>query len=459
MESDFHPGFAGQIGFARVDITPPVGIYARNWGAAKYDCAESIHRPLNLTAMVLANPKTAERLVFIEGDLSWWRNLETWKSFQARLLEATGLSAESLIFSLTHSHASPPLMDTDTNLPGGELLGPWLQSIQDGAIQLVKEATSGCQASVLEWHRGSCQLAHNRNLIDPLAESSRRIIGFNPKNTADSTLLVGRVTDSKGTVRGVLVNYACHPTTLAFDNRTISPDFIGAMRETVEKETGGLALFLLGASGDLAPRYQYVGEPAVADQHGAQLGHSVLATLADMHPPQTQLTFTGVVESGAPLAIWKHEPRKAPDTIVAKIGRVPLPLKDWPTAATLEEEISTCQDRVIKERLFRKLMIRRTLGDGRTYKMPVWLWKAGDAVWVGAMTESYSVLQQQLRQRFPDLTVVCLNLINGSIGYLPSEEDYDQDIYQVWQTPFDRGALEKLIEAMAAEINRLSEPG
>ena len=67
------------------------------------------------------------------------------------------------------------------------------------------------------------------------------------------------------------------------------------MPEKVEKETGGLALFLQGASGELSPRYQYVGEPAVADQHGAQLGHSVLA---DMQLPQTQLTFTGVVESG-----------------------------------------------------------------------------------------------------------------------------------------------------------------
>jgi len=50
-----------------------------------------------------------------------------------------------------------------------------------------------------------------------------------------------------------------------------------------------------------------------------------------------------------------------------------------------------------------------------------------------------------------------LNLINGSIGYLPPEEDYDKDIYQVWQTPFDRGALEEFIEALAAQISRLSE--
>ena len=262
----FHPGFAGHIGFAHADITPPVGIYARNWGGAKNDRAESIHRPLTLTAMVLANPKTKQRLVFIEGDLSWWRSLETWNSFQASLLEATHLPPESLIFSVTHSHAAPPLMESNPELPGGELLGPWLDSILTHSIELVETATSRSEPAVLEWHRGSCQLAQNRDMPDPSPGASRRICGFNPNQAADSTLLVGRVTDSTGVVRGVLVNYACYPTTLAFDNRAISPDFVGAMREKIEQETGGLALFLQGVSGELSPREQHVGELGVADQ-------------------------------------------------------------------------------------------------------------------------------------------------------------------------------------------------
>ena len=52
---DFHhASFHGRIGIARVDITPPVGIPARNWGAAKHEIADSIHRPLTLTALTLA---------------------------------------------------------------------------------------------------------------------------------------------------------------------------------------------------------------------------------------------------------------------------------------------------------------------------------------------------------------------------------------------------------------------
>ena len=48
-----------------------------------------------------------------------------------------------------------------------------------------------------------------------------------------------------------MVNYACHPTTLAWENTLISPDFPGAMREVVERATAAPCVFLQGASGDL----------------------------------------------------------------------------------------------------------------------------------------------------------------------------------------------------------------
>src|SRR6185503_5155147 len=106
----------------------------------------------------------------------------------------------------------------------------------------------------------------------------------NPAVKADDTLVVGRITaDDDGRVLGTLVNYACHPTTLAWENRLISPDYVGAMREVVEAHTGGgPCLFLQGASGELAPAHQYVGDTAVADRHGRRLGFSALAALEGM---------------------------------------------------------------------------------------------------------------------------------------------------------------------------------
>ena len=96
-----------------------------------------------------------------------------------------------------------------------------------------------------------------------------------------------------------------HPTTLAWDNKLISPDFIGAMWDVIEANTGAApCLFLQGASGELAPAHDYVGDTAIADKHGRQLGYAAMSALESMLPPRHKLTYRGVMESGAPLAVW-----------------------------------------------------------------------------------------------------------------------------------------------------------
>jgi len=66
------------------------------------------------------------------------------------------------------------------------------------------------------------------------------------------------------------------------------------------------------------------------------------------------------------------------------------------------------------------------------------------------MAEAYSRIQRRLRAEFADRAVIWLNLVNGGVGYLPPAELYDTDINPVWQTPFDRRALERVEEAALA---------
>lgn len=450
-----HGSFFGHIGLARTDITPPVGIYNRNWGAAHHDTAETIHRPLSLTALTLSTAADAEPLVLIDADLGWWRPLNLFESFRDRLIEELGLEPSRFVFALSHTHASAPLMEPDPSLEGSALLGPWLETVFAATVNTVRQALAESFEATMDWHAGKCQLAAVRDLPDPAADRDRFVCGYNPAAAADETLLLGRVTDQTGKLRATLVNYACHPTTLAWENTSISPDYIGAMRETMEAATGATALFLQGASGDLAPRYQYVGDPAVADRHGRQLGFAALATLNDMEPSGMQLYFQGVMESGAPLAVWQHQPRELTSTLKAVERSVELELKDWPTADELEQQRIDCQDRALEERLRRKRDIRRALGDGRTFPLSIYAWRIGEVVLVGCGGEAYSLLQQQLRERFPERTIICMNLINGSIGYLPPAELYSADVYPVWQTPFAAGSLERLTAAMTDTIEEL----
>lgn len=111
--------------------------------------------------------------------------------------------------------------------------------------------------------------------------------------------------DDDGKVLGTVLNYACHPTTLAWQNDLIGPDYPGAAREVVENVLGAPCLFLQGASADLGPRHGYVGDTAVADSNGRQLGYAALSALEALPPPGALHAYAGPVISGATVGTWE----------------------------------------------------------------------------------------------------------------------------------------------------------
>ncbi len=339
-------------------------------------------------------------------------------------------------------------------MAGGELLEQWMQSLQPAVLRAVRESLRNAEPALLEWNWGKCLLASTRDLQDPA--SPRRICGFNPEVPADDTLLIGRVTAPEGRLRAVLVNYACHPTTLAWSNHAISPDYIGAMRETIEAaHPGTVSLFLQGASGELAPRYQYVGDPAVADRHGRQLAYAALAALEDMEPPGTRLAFEGVVESGAPLAVWRPQAVPPASCLKALRTTVALPLKpDLPTVQELDDQFRRCEDGPSPNG-----SAASAINGARSERD-------------GVRTADLGLADRRCRPRRlhgrglfprPDIAarplsgvhLVVMNLINGTIGYLSPADRYGENLYQVWQSPFAQGCLERYIEATAHLIERL----
>jgi hypothetical protein len=454
METDYpvykHSSFKGLIGVARIDITPPVGIYSRNWGAAKHDTAKGIHRPLTLTCIIFQSEKKEKPLVLIAADLGWWKNAEDERTLRNKLLNALALSPSQLMFCLSHTHAGPGICSDDASSSGGEYIEPYLNLILKSAIRATEDAISTALPATLTWLYGKCALATNRDLAQP--EKKRFIVGFNPEQEADDTLLVGRITNEQGHIFATIVNYACHPTTLAWDNDLISPDYVGSMREIVEHHTNATCLFLQGASGDLAPAKQYVGDIQLADAYGRQLGFAVLSTLEAMLPPKTQLSFSKAIESGAPLAIWEEHTCLPSTALSSEIVEVELPLKSLPSLSDIEQQWSECEDRVLKERLWRKRGVRKAVGDGYYARVGLWVWRLGGSILAGQPNEAYSQFQVELRRQFKGHAIGIMNVVNGHIGYLPPAKLYKEEMYSVWQTPFDVGSLEILIEKAIAAV-------
>lgn len=438
------------IGVCDVDITPPAGVRHRNWPASG-ETATEVHRSMRLVAMAVGAPDDdAQVLITLDG--TWWRRAADEWALRSRVLDALGLPEANVVIALSHTHAGPVLASNVTDLPGGAESRAYLDLLAERAVAAAASAVASRVPAVLQWSLGRCSLAVERDL----GHAGRAVVGFNPDVDADDAVLVGRATSDAGHVLATVVNYACHPTTLAWQNDHVSPDYVGSMRDMVEAATRAPCLFLQGASGELSPRDQYTGELAVADRNGEVLGHAVLSTLVNMPPAGTALTLDGIVESGAPLAIWSSRPTTVPRDVTATVQRVEMDVRPLTTLDELSREWPEVDGAVLEERLRRATDLREGYVTGPVVDHPVWVWRLGDAVLVAHPGEAYSLLQTELRRRFPDHHVVVSNLANGpGFVYLPTPKAYGMGTYQSWQTVLAEGSLERLIDRSTEVIRDL----
>ena len=454
-----------RFALAHGDITPPANIYHRMWGAAKHDRATGIHRPLRAT-LTLFTPLDGDQRQFIIALDHCVMGRQEMDNLLDAVSEAADIPREELIVVFSHTHAAGLMGLERGNLPGGDLIAPYLESVATRVAELVKETQTKLQPATILYATGHCNLAAHRDYWDE--DNQLWACGYDPDTPADDTVLTARAHAEDGTLLATLVNYACHPTTLAWDNTLISPDYPGAMRETIEEVTGVPCLFLQGASGELGPVEGFVGDTSVADRNGRQLGHAALSAIESLPDPNTRFEYTGPVVSGATLGEWKYNelPDEFSDSnaswqLVRQI--IPLPIRPGtPTTQEVETELAKWEKkdnpdaRAMAERKRRLLHRLSQLPAGDNFPLEAVVLRLGGAVWIIIQGEHYSVLQKVLRERFPKTPLIISTVASHwGASYLPPKELYDKGIYQESIAITAAGSLEKVIETIGGQIEEL----
>jgi len=200
------------ISFARADITPPVGIYHRMWGAALHDRATGIHRPLTATVMWLeAIDKSARHLVM--GLDHCILDREVFERIRQEVGTMVAISPNEVQVCLSHTHGSAWMSRSRSHLPGGELIEPYLDQMVKACVSAASCAVDDAEPATLIYGTTRCSLAAHRDYHDIV--TNQYVCGFNPDSPADDTVVVAKAIADDGRTLGTVVNYACHPTTLA----------------------------------------------------------------------------------------------------------------------------------------------------------------------------------------------------------------------------------------------------
>ena len=238
-----------QIGIARADITPPVGIAMV--GFAGRDVARDVHDPLYATALVVDDGDT--RLVLISLDLLQLM-AGTVDAYRARIATITGIPPGRIILACTHNHYGPSV-DRDE----ADVVDSYREHLSHVLAGVAARATDHLQPARIGISWGLSDIGINRRQW----RDGVIVLGNNPDGPVDRHVGVARIDTEDGQPLATLVNFACHPVSQGGQMARISADFVGSGRSVLEQLTGAPCLYLQGACGDVNPiRMEDDYEPA-----------------------------------------------------------------------------------------------------------------------------------------------------------------------------------------------------
>ncbi|MFX1495970.1 MAG: neutral/alkaline non-lysosomal ceramidase N-terminal domain-containing protein [Promethearchaeota archaeon] len=148
-----------------------------------------------------------------------------------------GINANNIIIACTHTHSGP------------DTLGLWSAPIPDWGVNLaymgyIKNQIMDCIGQSYK-NLEKARIRFASASVPGLMKNSR-----DPGRVYPDLSLM-KVEDKRGHTIATLINFAGHPEVLWSDNYAISSDYVGYLRNKVEKKFGGVAIFFNGALGGM----------------------------------------------------------------------------------------------------------------------------------------------------------------------------------------------------------------
>ncbi|HYW79278.1 MAG TPA: neutral/alkaline non-lysosomal ceramidase N-terminal domain-containing protein [Thermoguttaceae bacterium] len=196
----------------------------------------------------------------------------------ARISATHTIRPERFVLCNAHNHSGPNLKGM-ASIEGahGEHLRQYAKLLTDRLESVVLEALASRKPGTLACAQGSVDFATNRRVL-----TDGRWSGFGavPEGAVDHSLPVMRVADSEGRLMAIVVNYACHNTTLRGNFKQIHGDWAGCAQAAIERaHPGAVALITIGCGADSDPCPH--GTTELCEQHGTAVAKEVSRLLKE----------------------------------------------------------------------------------------------------------------------------------------------------------------------------------
>lgn len=275
-----------EVGVARIDITPEGPVRLAGYGVRSKAESAGVLQRLGAKALAFGSD-TQGPSILITVDLVGIPGYIT-AALAEKLSGKMGISPAQLVICASHTHSGPEVGNllnilqyrsedsfSDSLLALNQLvhIAQYIDQLSQKLEEVSLAAMKERRPALVAWGQGQALFAKNR-----------RTEG----GPVDVALPILRVTDPDGKLRAILVNYACHGTTLPGEFNKIHGDWMGEGQRLLEaNHPGAVAMIAIGCGADSNPEPRTKMEHVA--MHGLEISNNVekLLTSAQLQPLTT----------------------------------------------------------------------------------------------------------------------------------------------------------------------------
>ena len=468
-----------KAGFARVDITPPLGSFMP--GYYKDRRAKEVLDPLQINCVAFSDG--AETSLVMQFDTEALSDLVANRMRDA-IVKATGVRRDAILLHASHTHDGGYLAMKSKN---GSVSGDVGDGVPDNATETdvlyVKMATTRAADAAVAAIRDlkPAKLSIGRSEAKRITFGRRWLMkdgkvrtnpgSGNPDavkpvgNPPDEQVQVLRI-DREGACPIAVINFQTHPDTVG--GETLTADWPGLTRTVFEAATFGetAAIVLNGTQGDV--NHCNV-KPRPGEMNGLKMDFD------DVERGYDHAKHMANVVAAAALSVWmKCEAVDAGDVRIATENvRVPSHrAKDsdeknlaWAERiwglheADKDAEISKelgCYGMELTTEVARAGRIRNLANGPDFFDLPLNGFSIGKSVAFGGFPgEPFNDIGKAVKAKSPFRMTILTCLTNGSRGYFPFSDSFKEDGYEAATSPFGPSVADDLIAGELKLLNTL----
>jgi len=416
------------VGIARVDITPDYPVILNGYAARGATLIDRVEQRLWARGIAVVDEQNRPRILITVDNCGVPATVT--RQVIANL-KRHGTTDADLVVCSTHTHSAPMLTGVLPNLFTKELtsdeqtvIARYTDDLISNLTDVAEQAIAAAEPASLEWGVSSARFAQNRR---------------NSSGPVDHDVPILVVKTPEGKPRAILVNYACHCTSLS-PVPFMSGDWAGCAVEGIEEAfPGTMAMVAIGCGADQNPKVR-------GDDQGAARVNGLSIANAVSQRLKTRLS------------------RIAGD-LVTHSDEVALPLASPPE---IDEWNALAKKPGITGYHARKNLKRIAEGEALTEEVqyPVKSWIFGDDLAMvflgGEVVVDYSLA---IKRTFGERVWVSA-YANDVPCYIPSERVLTEGGYEgrnamVWYDlpgPFAPGLEKKILDTVAAQIPVVFRP-